>query len=233
MTAEQIHQVAAHEAGHAIVANRFGVSSVPEIFLDGRTFPGTSLVQAGECQLENNHTPYQGVAIAWGGLLAECLLGEKIPSFAPPFRPSARDLESWHSAMFCRMKNFSPGDRALIMRGYKQSLKACRAAFKIIRKNTAALKRLAGHLADHARKQQAESYSLTIEKMNPTIPKLAEPEPVNENFQLPETPLELPNRVQMLKNFLARVSADDPQKQRFEQMLAHLERGLPLQDENK
>lgn len=227
MTTTEINRVAIHEAGHAVVANHFGIASVPEIFLDERTFPGTALIQAGQCELEPNHSPYEGCCIAWAGLLAECVLGEKIPPFAPPFRPTSRDLESWHSMMFCRMKDFSPGDRALIIRGYKQSLKACRNAYRIIRKNTAALKRLAKHLASDATKRQAVTNE-PIGQMNPTIPRLPEPEPEPLTDILRETPLEIPGRAQVLKGFLARMKSDDPQRPKFQRMLECLERGEML-----
>src|SRR5579862_7954343 len=99
MTENEIHRVALHEASHFIAAGHFRIPAFPVITLDGKCFPGSTMTQAGICELQDPVTLYQGCVVGWSGILAECLFCETLPEFAPPFRPSAKDLPSWHSMM--------------------------------------------------------------------------------------------------------------------------------------
>jgi hypothetical protein len=143
------YTVGIHEAGHARVAAHFRVPALPEILDQGRsttmqmTFPDT----AGICCYDEGRIPaLQFAAICWGGQLAQCLYGTP-PVWAPPFRPTSFLLRDWWAAMLVQLKRFSPNDREGIMASYRTSWRACKTAYRIIRKDKRHVIRLAQALA--------------------------------------------------------------------------------------
>jgi hypothetical protein len=228
MTTEEIHNTALHESGHSFAATAYRIANFPRVTPDKPQLPNSTEYMKGICHLEQPMTQFQAAVIGWAGVLAVCMFGEP-PAYAPPFKPATlKQLRVWHEMAMARLEYFSSTDRKMIA-GYERFWQSCKSAFLILSRNKSLVKWLAKHLAVDAAKRQTESYSLT---MNPIILTPPSPEPVTESFQLPDTPLELPGRIQMLKNFLASMAPDDPQRPKFQRMLECLERGEKLPDEN-
>jgi hypothetical protein len=214
MTEKEIFLTALHESGHAFAASAFRIASYPMVTPEQPMLAHSAETVNGICYHDRTATPYQRAVIGWGGLLSVCMFGEP-PEYAPPFKPSTlKQLRLWHDMVLARFGNLSSTDRAMIG-GYKRLWQSCRATFLILSKNASQVKWLARHLAADAEKQQAT--------LNESVPML-------ELFEKPES-LELPDRQQVLKDFLSRMSADDPARPKFQRWLACLERGeLPPEE---
>lgn len=148
MNTNDIYSIACHEASHAVAADFFGVPNYPEVTPGGfsklkqSAEPGTP----GICWLEPPFTKYQDCVISWSGIIGECLFGTA-PYWAPSFKPSEKMLRDFYMMVTCQLKQLSDTDRLGILGDYKHSWRACRSAFRIIRKNHARIIRLAKAIA--------------------------------------------------------------------------------------
>lgn len=230
MKPEEIHRAAIHEAGHYIGCAHFKMRAWPQVVPERfyTVGPTKAISCDGVCVIPDPLTAFQSCVVGWCGPLAQCLTGAN-ESWMPLFKVTERTLRDWYLMLLARLEHLSAEDARMIRGGKGKIWLACKSAFKILSRNRPRLKRIALHLAADAEKRQAASYNLTIEnpEMNPTIPRLPEPEPE----PLTETPLALPGRAQALKSFLARLRPDDPQRPKFQRMLECLERGEKLPDE--
>lgn len=163
---------AIHEAGHSVCASHFKIPSYPEVLIEGRsvvtqtTYPDT----AGLCTYDEGRIPpLQFAIISWGGQLAQCLYATP-PSWAPQYRPAALLLKDWFDGMMVQLKKFSPTDRLGILADYRRSWRACRSAFRIVRKNRARIIRLAKNIGGR------------IEKLEPMPEKF--PAPLSDFIRL-------------------------------------------------
>jgi len=234
MTSTQINETAVHEAGHFLGCAHFQMRAFPEVTPFGFYSPSSTVPCTGVCRIPDPLTPYQACVVGWCGPLAQCLTGAT-ESWMPSFKVTERTLRDWYLMLLARLEHLSAEDARMIRGGQGKIWLACKSAFKILSRDKPRLKRIARHLAVVAEKEQANPFSLKLttpyEPMNATIPRLPEPEPMTDDFQLPETPLALPGRIQVLKNFLARMMPDDPERSKFQDMLARIERGEKLSPE--
>jgi hypothetical protein len=141
--------IAVHEAGHSVAASfHFKIPAYPEILNEGSSVATQTRYPdyAGLCSYDDGPiSKFQLAAISWSGMLAQCLYAEP-PTWMPPFKPSRLMLRHWHGMAMVQIKLFSEGDRAGIL-GYRDTWRACKSAFSIVRKNRPQIIRLAKALA--------------------------------------------------------------------------------------
>lgn len=139
------YSVALHEASHAIAADFYRIPNYPELTPGGfsramnqSTEPGT----AGLCHIEKPYTAFQDCVISFAGILGQCMFATP-PGWAPPFRPSEKTLRDFHMMVMHQLERLSDTDRLGILGDYRHSWRACRSAFRIVRKHRARIIRLA------------------------------------------------------------------------------------------
>jgi hypothetical protein len=214
MTKEEITATAFHEAAHFLGCAYFQVRAFPEVTPEGLYSPGSTVQHAGLCHIPDPLTAYQACVVGWSGPLGQCLAGA-FHDWMPKFIPTQKTLRDWFLMMLARLENLSDEDARMIRGGQRKIWLACKSAFKLLSRDKVRLKRIARYLASDAEKRQ-------ITLNNESI--------MTELFQKPES-LELPDRQQVLKDFLSRMSADDPARPQFQKMLESLERNEKLPDE--
>ena len=202
MTEKQAIQTSWHEAGHCVVSLHYGIPAFPVVNYK----PHTAEEFAGVCHLDKNIKPTkaQERAIGWAGILAQGLKGFR-EDWMPPLKPTARNLGEWHSFMWVLLDNLSRTDQQLIGISLTDSLEACRKAYKILKdkKNQHSFKRIAEMLIADARQHMPK----------PGVAASADQ----------RVPIE--TRATFLKDYLAWMKPDAPDRAKLEKILEHLQRG--------
>jgi hypothetical protein len=170
LTNREINATAAHEAGHYVAAFGLGLPAFPEVFTETRVMQEGATPSAGLCGVgEVALTAWQGSVIGWAGMLGQAMMGERYP-WMPPMKPTATNLEDWYSMMMAQADKLSYSDQRMIF-GYRHAFRSCKAAFQILNREQARLRRIAKQIKprcpierDYTMKTPPQAEKVSIEQ---------------------------------------------------------------------
>jgi hypothetical protein len=213
-TPEQIefdYLIAVHEVAHFTICSHYGIHSRFKILKPEEQYFETSknnFVVAGTCtraaHQEKEMTDFQQAVLGWAGAVMELIAGVKNPTLEINLPFNAKNLKDCYHQAECSFEKLSNSDQCSIALYKKSYWTTFKRAYHLLRRKKASIMARAAEMSRAGEKQ-------TLLENTP-VPAISEAKAIAF-------------RADLLKKHLAEISTENPDRPRWEKILAYLECG--------